>query len=142
MFDRKDGAHPPSAAEMSGYIRNPMWDAFCAYMEETYRALPAFTFSRCGMEYGWNAKFRKGSRALCTVYPRENYFVVMVVVGRREKARVESSLPSFSMEVQRIYRECAEGNGQKWLMIPLENDGDVYSDVLTLLEIRTQWHPA
>ncbi len=137
MFTREDIACPPSAAEMSGYIHNPLWDSFCAYMAETYGALPAFTFSKCGMEYGWNAKFKKGSRALCTVYPRENFFVAMVVVGRREQAQVESELPSFCPEVQRIYRETAGGNGQKWLMIPLESGDETYRDVKRLIQIRT-----
>lgn len=136
MFTREDSTHPPSAAEMSEYIHNPLWDAFCAYVAETYHVEPAFTFSKCGMEYGWNAKFKKGSRALCTVYPRENFFVVMVVVGRKEKPQTESALPFFCLEVQRIYRETAEGNGQKWLMIPLENEGDAYSDVQNLIKIR------
>lgn len=137
MFTREDSTHPPSREEMSGYIRNPLWDSFCRYMAETYGAEPMFTFSRCGMEYGWNAKFRKGSRALCTVYPRENHFVAMVVIGRREKERVEEELPSFCPEVQQIYRETAEGNGQRWLMLPLEGEDETYRDVKRLLRIRT-----
>ncbi len=44
--------------------------------------------------------------------PRENTFAVMVVIGRKEKERFEAALPSFRPEIQQIYRDTQEGNGQ------------------------------
>ena len=68
--------------------------------------------------------------------PRENTFAVMVVIGRKEKGRFEAALPSFRPEIQQIYRDTQEGNGQKWLMIELENHDALYEDVKRMLEIR------
>lgn len=136
MFDRENHAHCPSDGEMSAYINDPLWDDLCGYMAETYRAEPKFEFSRCSWEAGWNIKFKKGGRALCTVYPRENYFTVMVVIGRKEKVALERELPTFCDEIQQIYRETKEGNGQRWLMIDLEDEDAKYSDVKRLLELR------
>ncbi|ENY8421311.1 DUF3788 family protein [Clostridioides difficile] len=31
-------------------------------------------FSSCSWEFGWNIKFKKPRKNLCTVYPKENYF--------------------------------------------------------------------
>lgn len=136
MFDRKNPSYVPEKSDISRYIKNPLWDSFLQYMAVEYKCSPSFEFSRCGMEYGWNIKFRKSGRALCTVYPRDGFFTVMTVVGRREKKRVELCLPSFCPEIQKIYSETAEGNGQRWLMIDLEDADEKYGDVKTLLEIR------
>lgn len=136
MFSRENAAQVPSAADMDAYIHNPLWGVFCQDMRQAYQVEPQFEFSKCGMEFGWNIKFRKGRRALCTVYPRENYFTVMLVVGRKERQRVEEGLPTFCGEIQRIYRETREVNGQKWLMIDLEDGGAQYDGVNRLLEIR------
>lgn len=36
-------------------------------------------------------------------YPRENYFTVLVVIGKKEKEKVENSLSEFSYEIQWLY---------------------------------------
>lgn len=136
MFDRRDPSCTPAPEGLEDYINTPLWTIFCTYLWETYGARPQYAFSRCGMEYGWNVKFKKGGRALCTVYPRQNYFTVMVVVGRREAPAVEAALPRFCPEVCQIYRDTAEGNGQKWLMIDLEDEDDRYDAVKQLIGFR------
>ena len=60
----------------------------------------------------------------------------MVVVGRKEKERVDAILPDCTEELQEIYARTKEGNGQKWLMIDLEDDGELYRDTLRLIAIR------
>ncbi len=136
MFDRRDPAQAPNPEELAGYIKTPLWEEFCGYMEETYGVRPRVEFSKCGMEYGWNAKFKKGSRALCTVYPREGWFTVMVVVGRREKPAVEAALPAFTPEIRQLYQDTTEGNGQKWLMIDLEDRDERYEDAKRIIGLR------
>lgn len=88
---------------MSHFIHNPLWDQFCDDLLNNYRVSPSFEFSKCSMEFGWNIKFKKRSRSLCTVYPRENYFCVMVVIGSREKEIFEAMLSDFCMEIQTVY---------------------------------------
>ena len=74
---------------------------------------------------------------MCTIYLREAYFTVMIVVGRKEKEAVEAMLPECSAEIQEIYQKTQEGNGQRWLMIDLEDPGESYEDVLRLIKIRS-----
>ncbi len=136
MFDRRDPAQTPTPEELGRYINNPLWEDFCAHMEKTYGVRPRFEFSKCGMEYGWNAKFKKGGRALCTVCPREGWFTAMVVVGRREKPAFEEAIPSFCPEIRQLYQDTAEGNGQKWLMIDLEDRDGRYEDAKRIVGLR------
>ena len=39
-------------------------------------------------------------------------------------------------ELREIYQQTREGNGQRWLMIDLEEQGELYDDVLRLIQIR------
>ena len=61
MICRENHAYPPSMAEISDYIHNPLWDTFCAYLEKNYRVKPALAFSKCSWEPGWNIRFPKGN---------------------------------------------------------------------------------
>ena len=136
MFSKDDFKHIPNEYEMSDQIHNELWNKFCEFIKSNYNANPRFEFSNCSLEYGWNIKFKKGSRTLCTVYPRENYFCVMLVIGKKEKEKFENLLHSFCIEIQEAYQNTRECNNQKWLMIDLEDDNRKYEDVKKILNIR------
>ncbi len=136
MIDIKESNHTPTEYEMSDYIKNKLWDDFCDYLKEKYHIHPLFTFSKCSMEYGWNIKFKKGSRAVCTVYPRQGYFCIMIVVGTKEKAGFEEMMHSLSDDIIQIYRDTREWNGQRWLLIDLEDDDKNYQDVKRIIDLR------
>ena len=109
---------------------------FYSEIKETYKCNEKIEYSSCSWEKGWNIKFKKAGKTLCTVYPRENYFTVMIVAGVKEKVLVEAILPECTAELSDIYHQTQEGNGQRWLMIDLEDKGDLYNDVLRLIKIR------
>lgn len=137
MIDIKNYNYSPAIDEISDYIRNPLFDDFHQEIVKCYKAQPKIEFSKCSWEYGWNIKFKKSGKNLCTVYPRENYFTVLVVIGTKEKIVVESILSQLSPIIQEVYHQTKEGNGQRWLMIDLEDKDQTYTDVLDLINIRT-----
>ena len=71
----------PSMDDIAAYIDNPLWDSFTAFIDETYGAQPRIEYSRCGGAPGWNVKYKARSRALCTVYPHDGFFIVHGVGG-------------------------------------------------------------
>lgn len=73
---------------------------------------------------------------MCTIYPRENYFTVLVVVGKKEKDAVKAILQEFNPILRDIYYQTKDGNGQRWLMIDLEDKENMYSDIFRLIDIR------
>lgn len=73
---------------------------------------------------------------MCTIYPRENYFTVLVVVGKKEKDAVKAILQEFNPILRDIYCQTKDGNGQRWLMIDLEDKENMYSDIFRLIDIR------
>ena len=138
MFEKEKFNHIPTEYEMKQYINNTLWENFCEFMRNTYNTKIKFEFSKCNWEYGWNVKFKKGSKSLCTVYPRENYFTILIVIGKREKKLFEDMFSSFSSDIRKIYKETSEGNGQKWIMIDLENKDKKYEDVKKIIELRNK----
>lgn len=138
MIDIKDMSYEPNMEEMSAAINNLLFAELCQHMETEYKALHKIEYSKDVWLRGWNMKFRKVGKSLCTVYPKDGYFTILVVVGNKEKERVENLLPQMSGKIQQIYAETKEGNGQRWLMIDLQDRGAVYNDVLKLISIRRQ----
>lgn len=136
MVDLMDKKYHPSLEEISEYIGCPMFLRFCSELKETYKCSEQIEFSSCSMERGWNIKFKKSGKSLCTIYPRESYCTVMVVVGRKEKAFVEAILEECTPQLREIYHQTKEGNGQRWLMLDLEDCEAMYQDILRLIAIR------
>ena len=60
----------------------------------------------------------------------------MIVIRAKEKELVEAILPECTAELSDIYNQTREGNGQRWLMIDIEDKDALYRDVLRLIEIR------
>ena len=136
MIDIRNKNYSPSLDEIVEYIRNPVFLEFCEDVKIKLNAKEQLDFSSCSWEYGWNVKFKKSGKNLCTIYPREEYFTVLIVVGKKQKEAVEDILSDCSDRIKDVYHQTKEGNGQKWLMIDLEDKDKTYEDVLRLINIR------
>ena len=138
MIDIEEMSHVPVLGEIGSYIGIPLFEAFCQYMDAEYKAVCRIEYSKDVWARGWNVKFRKAGKSLCVVYPKEKYFTVLVVVGNKERERVENLLPQLSEEIRELYQTTKEGNGQRWLMIDVHADNRVYQEVLSLIRIRRE----
>ncbi|MCI8638141.1 MAG: DUF3788 domain-containing protein [Coprococcus sp.] len=136
MIDLQDKNICPAIEEIGEYVRNPVFTQFCSEIKNIYKCNEKIEYSSCSWEKGWNIKFKKAGKTLCTLYPRESYFTVMIVVGVKQKTQVEAILPECTVELQKIYKQTQEGNGQRWLMIDLEDKDGLYNDLLRLIQIR------
>jgi AraC family transcriptional regulator len=138
MIDIKDMNYEPNMDDISNYIGNPLFDEFNKYMNEEYKVNGKIEYSKDVWARGWNIKFKKSGKALCVVYPEDQYFTTLVVVGNKEKERVEKLLVQLSEKMQNIYHNTKEGNGQRWLMVDVNANDDVYQDILKLIRIRRE----
>ena len=84
------------------------------------------------MEYEVQKKRQKS----LYLYAREQYFTLLIVIGKKEAPYLEALLPHLGDAMQEIIQETAEGNGQCWLMIDVEDEGSVYQDIWKLLALR------
>ena len=137
MIRLQDRSYAPALNEISAYVQNPVFQQFCSDIKETYNCKEKIEYSSCSMAPGWNIKFKKSGKSLCTIYPHISYFTVLVVVGAKEKEAVNALLPDCGAELQQIYEQTKEGNGQKWLMVNLTDQDSMYRDTLRLIKIRS-----
>ena len=136
MVDIQDRGYCPKLEEIGEYIKNPVFTQFCTDIKTRYNCNEKIEFSSCSWEFGWNVKFKKSGKNLCTIYPIEGYFTVLVVIGQKEMEAVHAVLEECTPELRDIYMQTKTGNGQKWLMIDLEDKEKMYSDIFRLIDIR------
>lgn len=134
MWNKMDRDAIPEANDIGGYIKNPLWDELLDYMSQEYGTVPKFEYSRCAWP-GWNAKFRKAGRSLCTIYPEEGFFNALIVIGKREKERFEAELLEYSLTTQDVYQNTQESMGQKWMLIAVE-DEEAFDELKKLILLR------
>ncbi len=132
---------PPSFEDVEAFIGSALWPQINAYLQDTYGAQPKLTYSRCSMQRGWNIKFQKGGRALCTLYPMGGFFIALVVIGEREAQEAELLLPSCCEYTQSLYHNTAAAMGQRWLMLHVTGPA-VLEDVKSLIRLRLTPKPA
>jgi hypothetical protein len=89
------------------------------------------------MQKGWNVKYKKGGKSLCTLYPMDGWFIALVVIGEKEQAEAELVMPACSIPVQRLFNETAFSASGRWLMIEVRERA-VLEDVMKLIQIRSK----
>lgn len=112
----------PDFSAISSYVESPWWDGLCGFVEKTYGVQPAVEYSRCSEAPGWNVKYKKSGRALCTLYPEKGSFTCLVCVGRKEAEAAELQMSSFHPRIRELYQATRLFNGSRWLMIPVDSE--------------------
>ena len=125
----------PTMDDVAAHIANPLWGAFTAFVDETYGAQPRIEYSRCGGAPGWNVKYKARSRALCTVYPHDGFFICMVSVGSKEKDEAEALLATADPYVRALYERSADSSMGRWLMMEVTSE-DILRDAEALMLLR------
>jgi hypothetical protein len=133
--------HIPSAEDIREYLgeAKSIWDELTAYIEEAYQVKPQIAYSKCSAQPGWNVKYKKSSKSLCTLYPMAGYFIALVVVGPKEEEEVKIGMDAelFTTYVKELYDKTAYSAMGRWLMIEVK-DKDVLNDIKHLLTIRVR----
>ena len=133
--ERYPAATPPTLEEIGTYVQNPLWQQLCAGLAEDYRAAPRLEYSRCGMEPGWNAKFRRGSKALCTVYFRPGFVTAMVSIAPRDEEAAQAVLSACTEGTRAVYQRTPASKMGRWLMLDVVSP-EVLADVQALIRLR------
>lgn len=124
----------PTLLDMNTYVQNPLWESCNAYLQETYSTTPTFFYSGC-VPTGGNVKYKKGGKALTTLYLQEGFFIALVVISANEKHTAELLLPTLTPYTQNLYATTKEGIGQRWLMLHVTSEA-ILQDVKDLIALR------
>ena len=132
-----DRDHTPTISEAGSYIggvAEELWQKLNQYIKSTYKTTPKAAYSGCSSQPGWNFKYQKSGKALCTLYPEKGKFIVLVVVTLLfiESLNESGYANPFIWDIIEAARPF---NKTKWLMIPVENRAAMES-ILELISLK------
>ena len=125
----------PSLDDIASFIDSPLWGDLCVWAETTYGIAPKVEHSTCSGAPGWNVKYKKSGRALCTLYPDEGAFTALISISANDMPQAELLLPTCSPYLRDLFTRTGPFNGGRWLMIRA-TDARVLEDVKTLIRLR------
>ena len=136
MLNIEDKSYKPTISEIFHFVQLPLFQELYEYMLRKYQANVSIEYSGDKSLLGWNVKYKKAGRTLCTVYPRKGHFPLLLVVGRKEKEQTEEWLPELSEEFRQIFLNTKEGMGQRWLLFDFFERTQALDDALKIIDLR------
>jgi len=109
-----------------------LWEELNALLEGNYRVAKDLIFY--GKSYGWAVRFRKGGKALISLYPGLGAFTVQIVIGEEQLGEaLASGLGEGARRIIEATKPYPEG---RWLFIPVGSEADL-RDVERLLAAKS-----
>ena len=133
-----DADHEMDYEDILNYMAEPAltwWKTLNTFIQEQYRVKPKITYSNCSMQRGWNVKYHKSGKALCTLYPEQQTFTVMIVVKIELANIITNMIDRFEPAIMDILASARPFNGTKWLMIPVESEA-ILKNVQELMVLK------
>ncbi len=112
------------------------WQSLLGFIGGEFNAQPLITYSVCSGKPGWNVKFKKGGKALCTLYPEKERFIALVVLSSGDMEVFDRIKSSYTDDLNALYEGSKPFNGTKWLMTSITDDA-ILEDVKKLLKLKT-----
>ena len=128
--------HPPGNDSLASWTgsAHKWWKRVADWIAETYPGVfsPEWLFG--GAKHGWSLRYKKG-KSFCTFVPEKNRFLLVIVFGAEERARVEAIRATLSKEARQRYDAATTYHDGKWLLLPVE-DETAFADVQRLLAVK------
>ncbi len=125
----------PSFEQIRSFVASPLWDEFNGWIQKSYHAVPSIEYSCCSGQPGWNVKYKKGSKSLCTLYPEKGRFIALVVVSPKDEPEAELLVKTLTELTQDVYRRSAPMMMGRWMMLRIESQASA-EDAQKLIELR------
>ncbi len=133
MLDRE---HIPGRDDIVDYLgedEGEAWDDIVSFIEDNYNFTPETVFG--GKKYGWEIRYRKSGKSLCTLYPEKGAFTIQIVLGSKEAEQAIARLNEFGANVSSLISGTEQLHDGRWLWIRVLKK-DNTDDIKRLLQIK------
>ena len=96
----------PTEAEIKDFVGTEIFALLSDldnHLRESYKIKPKLAYSSCAMNNnrwrGWNIKYQKSGKSLCTIYPQQGYFLVLIP-GKSFEVRNEDTVAEVKLAVE------------------------------------------
>jgi len=103
VFDKEN---QPTETEIKDFVGAEIFTLFTDldnHLREGYKIKPKLAYSSCAMDKniwrGWNIKYQKSGKSLCTIYPQQGYLLVLVP-GKHFEVRNEDTIGEVKLAVE------------------------------------------
>lgn len=128
----------PTYAEILAFLPEPEYlIRITKQLTEHYEPKQVISYSGEKGYDGWNLKFRKYGGNILTVYIRDTYITVLIVVNEQDDDLVVPMMQVMSAEFQKQYQAVKPFRGSRWIMLDVVTE-PVVEDVIFLAEVRTK----
>lgn len=133
-----NAGHEPTYNEIVSYIDEPgkeMWQDINIFIQDKFKSSPRIAFSKCSGKPGWNVKYQKSGKSVCTLYPEKGGFVILIVVTKELATIIESMNSEFDLKIMQLIKSTKLFNNTLWLMIQVDSEA-IAKDVKRLLLLK------
>jgi hypothetical protein len=128
----------PEYDAIVAYIKAPtrsLWQELNGFVQEHFKSKPKIQYSICAGKPGWNVKYQKSGKSICTLYPEKECFIALVVVKLDLVVLIEGAQQPFHPQILNLVKSGRPFNGTLWLMITVD-DRPVLESVMDLLMLK------
>ena len=132
----------PINEQIQEFVATPLWGELAGYIQQTYNVRPKIEYSGCMMDKGawkgWNVKYKKSGKSLCTLYPKQGYFLALITIAEKNTAEADLLIPLCTDYVQELYHNTEFGkNYGKMLGIEVTSE-DILRDMKAFIALRAK----
>jgi hypothetical protein len=131
-----DRDHKPGKEDIYKAIGNDAkkaWDGIHKFLARYYEIEPETVFY--GKNYGWNIRYRKSGKTLCSLFPEKGSFSFLIVLGKKEVEKASGMLIGFSANIQDIILNTEQLHDGRWLWIRVYKIEEI-DDIKKLILIK------
>ncbi len=134
-----DKQHPPKARDMTRVLGKARadWDEFVAFIGKTFGVDGEWKYY--GVNHGWALRFRKGGKALVSLYPAERSFVAQVILSQSIVDR--SRKMRFGKDVRAAIARAHPYPEGRWVFLTVDS-GTAARQAADLLLLKSGLKPA
>jgi hypothetical protein len=129
-----DRNHRPTMQEIVAIVgpKRSLWNELSQFILDNYDLRGDLAFY--GKNYGWALRYRKGGKALVSMYPGNDSLIVQIVLAEAQ-ARKASEV-DLGANTRKVLEEAHKFPEGRWLFIKVESAKDV-DDVKRLMLIKS-----
>jgi hypothetical protein len=109
------------------------WDGIQKFLDKYYRIKPETVFY--GTNYGWNIRYRKSGKTLCSLFPEKGSFSILIIFGKREVEKATGMLINLGKDIQDIILNTEQLHDGRWMWIRVHKIEEI-DDIKKLILIK------
>lgn len=126
----------PTEEELSQLMEEDVFKTWCTinnFIKDNYDM--DILWDNGGKTGVFELKYRKSGKTFCALYPRKKGMRVLIIFGKNEREKFETSRKDFSEYINNFYDNTRQYHDGKWLYLDIINS-KVIADIERLLLIK------